>query len=158
MARTVFEHGGMFNKIIGDGMLAIFGAPQMLENHALSGVQAALQMQTVLEMLNNGFKEEGLTPLRVGIGLHSGQVVVGNVGGKTRIEYTAIGDVVNVAHRVEQHTKVAHCAILVTEETYKRVKPFVSARVAGEAPIRPGERSVAVLEITGTSGFGMRGD
>ena len=148
VARTVFEHGGMFNKIIGDGALAIFGAPQMLENHALSGVRAAMQMQTALEVLNDAFIKEGLTPLCVGMGLHSGQVVIGNVGGETHIEYTAIGDVVNVASRVEQHTKVARCAILVTGETYRRVKAFVPARMAGEAPIRPGERSVAVFEIT----------
>lgn len=148
VARTVFDHGGMFNKIIGDGALAIFGAPQMLENHALSGVRAAMQMQTALEELNAAFIKEGFLPLRVGMGLHSGQAVIGNVGGETHIEYTAIGDVVNVACRVEQHTKVTRCAILVSDETYGRVKSFVPARVAGEAPIRPGERSVAVFEIT----------
>lgn len=147
MARTVIEHGGMFNKTIGDGILAIFGAPQMLDNNALSAVQAAQHMQTAIGELNLEFERDGLAPLRVGMGLHSGPVVVGNVGGETRVEYTAIGDVVNVACRVEQHTKVVHCPILVTDATFQRIRMFVAAHPVGEAPIRLGGRSVAVLEV-----------
>lgn len=148
MAKTIFEQGGMLNKTIGDGLLAIFGAPKDLDNHALAAVKSAWEMQTALDRINAALQERGMSPIRVGIGLHSGSVVIGNVGGQDKIDYTAIGDVVNVASRVEQYTKVAHCPILVTAETYEKVKPFVRAESAEEAPVRLGERSVLVLAIT----------
>jgi class 3 adenylate cyclase len=91
-------------------------------------------------------------PVQVGIGIHSGPVMIGNVGGKDHVDYRVTGSVVNVASRVEQHTKVVGHPILVTQTTYAKIKAFVSARPAGEAPVRKGDWSVPVLAVIGLNG------
>jgi len=150
MGKTIFEQGGMLNHMMGDGLLAVFGAPRVLPNHALAAVRSAWGMLAALEELNADRARNGLSSLQIGIGLHSGQVMVGNVGGKDKIEYTVIGDVVNVASRVEQHTKSVHRRILVTLETYERVQQWVRADPVSNAPVVPGDRgrSVPVLAVT----------
>lgn len=149
MAKPIFQYGGMLNKLYGDGLLAVFGAPNTLDNHALAATQAAYEMQNILKLMNRERDQGGLLPIRVGIGLHSGHVIIGNVGTSDHMDYTPIGDTVNVASRIEEYTKKTGHPILVTGATYERVKPYVLAEPAGEAPIREGERSVPVMAING---------
>jgi adenylate cyclase len=118
MTQSVHEHGGTVDKFIGDGMMCFFGAPQPLPNAAQSGVAAARDMLARLERLNGQFAAQGLDPIGIGIGLHYGEVVLGHIGSAARHEYTAIGDAVNTASRVEGLTKGVGYAFVITREVY----------------------------------------
>lgn len=107
---VVEEHGGHTNKLIGDGLMAVFGTPVKLEDHADRAVAAACTAQRVLEERYRG-------SLRAGVGLHSGSVVVGTMGGGSKLDFTLIGDAVNVAARVEALTRQTGDTILITEAT-----------------------------------------
>jgi adenylate cyclase len=116
MIESVNEHHGIVNKFLGDGFMAIFGAPIAEENHSRDAIQAGL---SILSRLDVEVREGRLAPTRLGIGLHAGQVVIGNVGSRLRKEYTVIGDVVNVASRVEALNKELGSQLLVTEEVWE---------------------------------------
>jgi adenylate cyclase len=109
------HHGGHANKFVGDGLLAVFGAPGRLADHADRGVEAALQIAEVIEEAYGG-------GLRVGIGVNSGPVVSGTVGGGGRLEFTVIGDTVNTAARVEEATRETGDVILLTEATRRLLR------------------------------------
>jgi adenylate cyclase len=107
VARPVLEEGGLVDKFIGDALMAEFGLPRSRgdRQEALAAARAALRMQSALEELNRERKREGLAPLRMGIALHVGEVMAGNLGLPERLEYTAIGGAVNVTSRLEALTR-----------------------------------------------------
>ncbi|HHT9130530.1 MAG TPA: CHASE2 domain-containing protein, partial [Candidatus Brocadiaceae bacterium] len=120
MADIIVKNKGTLDKYIGDGILAYYGAPIVRTEHADLAVISALEMISKLDVLN---KELALDkPLRIGIGIHSGDAVVGNIGSKLKMEYTIIGDTVNTASRIEGLTKDFKANILITEETFSRLK------------------------------------
>lgn len=129
MVDAILEYRGTIDKFIGDAVMAEFGAPKSLgpEQDALGAVSAALAMREALATLRITLNEKGLPPLFNGIGISYGELVVGNVGSVQRLEYTAIGDTVNVASRIEGLTKMVGTDLLITQPCYDLVKDHVIA-------------------------------
>ncbi|MEA5452166.1 adenylate/guanylate cyclase domain-containing protein [Leptolyngbya sp. CCNP1308] len=127
MVDAILEYRGTIDKFIGDAVMAEFGAPKSLgpEQDALGAVSAALAMREALATLRITLKEKGLPPLYNGIGISYGELVVGNVGSVQRLEYTAIGDTVNVASRIEGLTKMVGTDLLITQPCYDLVKDHI---------------------------------
>lgn len=117
----IMEESGIVNKYIGDAIMAIFGAPVPLENDADAAVSAAKRIESALIELNNDFATKEFPPLSIGIGVHSGPVLIGNIGSRVRMEYTAIGDTVNTAARVEKLCKKLEPNLLITDSTAKKL-------------------------------------
>ncbi len=136
MVDVIFAAGGTLDKFMGDGIMAYFGAPMQQPDHADRALWCALHMQEALVTFNAGRSGDGQPDLKIGIGLHSGQVIVGDIGSPRRREYTAIGDVVNVASRLESMTKQLGHSILVSETTRAQITGPVRFEAAPPAPIR----------------------
>jgi len=132
MIEIVMKHQGIIDKFIGDGLLAVFGAPLPREDHAELALQAALDMQRRLQNLNEERSREHTFPIKIGIGLHSGPVIAGNLGNSSKMEYTVIGDTVNVASRIEGLTKEHHSALLISEETWNLTSPQTRNTLAAQ--------------------------
>jgi adenylate cyclase len=105
MTEIIFRQGGTLDKYLGDGLMAFFGAPVYYPDHIQRAIQAAIDIQIAVERLNKSWADQGEPPLYVGVGINSGSVLVGNVGSPERMDYTVIGEDVNLASRVEGLTK-----------------------------------------------------
>jgi len=114
---AVQKHGGMVDKYIGDAMMAIFNAPLDLEKHEEKALACAMDIQKNMIELNYVFVNRGLAPVQIGIGINSGFALLGNCGSEDRFDYTAIGDAVNTAARLESGTKQARVNLLIGEST-----------------------------------------
>ena len=139
MSSCIEKEDGLVNKYIGDAILAVFGAPIELENHADAAIRAAFAMLEERDRLNKQLETQGYPVIRSGIGIHSGEVLAGNIGSQKRMEYTVIGDVVNVAARVEKLCKHTRRDLLITEATIKKLienydlKAFAKVRIRGKS-------------------------
>jgi adenylate cyclase len=142
MVRAVHRFDGTVDKFIGDGMMVLFGAPRPSKDPCGDGVQCALAMMAELDDLNLEFGREGLPTLTIGIGVNYGSVTVGNIGSSERHNYSAIGDAVNVAARLEGLTKEIGRKILVTETVVSRVaerfqfEPLGEHQLKGHSPVK----------------------
>lgn len=136
MVGMVFAHGGTLDKYLGDGLMAYFGAPVEQADQAARAVRCALGMQRELERLNRQAPLVHAEPLRMGIGINTGQAVVGDIGADARREFTVIGDAVNVAARLEQLTKEHGRPILVSGATVAAAGEALAFRSIGRAALR----------------------
>ncbi|MCL6452277.1 MAG: response regulator [Alicyclobacillus sp.] len=149
MTACVRRHHGTVNKFIGDGLMAMFGAPvSHLGNH-LNAVLCALDMVEQVNAWNDTPDRPLAGSLTVGIGINTGEVVVGNIGSADRVEYTAIGDTVNVASRLERLTKGHDNAIFISERTYQAVADQVLTADCGPLEIRGKASPMAVYQVVG---------
>lgn len=127
MIDIIFEYEGTLDKFMGDAILALFGAPVSHGDDALRAVKTAIAMQRKLRELNETWGMDGKPNIKIGIGISTGEVVVGNIGSEKRMEYTVIGQDVNYAQRIEALTKELPADILISESTYYRIKSRVTA-------------------------------
>jgi adenylate cyclase len=145
MIETTFKHDGTLDKFLGDGVMAVFGAPLYRPDHALMAARTALAMQAAIRELSARRVAAGQSPLAVGIGLNAGEVIAGTIGSDARMEYTVVGDSVNLAARLES------CAgpgqILVSAETYARLDGAVRGRPLGRFNVKGRDEAVAVCEL-----------
>ena len=136
MFEAVTSHGGVINQMIGDGLMALFGAPQALENSAQSAFDAAQDMVAMIEMLNQERLANGEVEIKIGIGIATGEVVAGYVGTDSRAMYTCIGSTVNLAARLEAQTKVVGCTLLDDQATKSELVGTVELQGMPDVEIR----------------------
>jgi class 3 adenylate cyclase len=159
MSECIMEHGGVIDKYIGDAIMAVFGLPfprqnpEEIQADARNAIAACLAMDARLKQLNQRMKAEGKPLIQVGMGIHTGPLIAGSVGGKQRANYSAIGDTVNVAARVEPLNKeiVTHNLyhLLVTEETYLYVcDRYLGVKVT-EIHLRGKQQETIIYSILG---------
>ncbi len=144
MSQIVKGHDGVVGKFMGDGLLAFWGVPDKLADHATLAVKAARDMRRALGERNRDRERDGLVPIKIGIGIHTGPVAAGMLGGELQSEYTVIGDAVNVASRIEGLTKEHGVDVLLSETTWGQLADGGRALRLAEATIR-GRKEPVVL-------------
>ena len=151
MFDAISGQGGVVNQMIGDGLMAIFGAPLPLADHAHRAVLAALDMIEMIELFNVDRAAAGKAVIRIGIGIASGEVVAGYTGTQARATYTCIGDTVNLAARLEAHTKVAGRAILIDGAVRTQIGERMALEALGSASFKGLSAAVEVFAVAAGS-------
>lgn len=144
MVESVNRHGGIINKFLGDGFMAVFGAPIADDRKSQNALDASLDILDRLVRFNVGREQD---PVRIGIGLHSGEAVTGNVGSLNRREYTIIGDVVNVASRIEQLNKSYGSSLLLSESVVRELDSPDGAELVGPVGVKGHEAPVVIFRM-----------
>jgi adenylate cyclase len=151
MIEAVGRNHGVINKFLGDGLMVIFGAPlddPYQEEHAIT---AAIEMQQELRTLCEQWQSNGRHGFKMGIGINSGNAIVGNIGTRERMEYTALGDTVNVASRLQGATKETGAEVLVSEPTYDAVRGIFEWKPLGEIQVRGRAGHICIYAVEGKS-------
>jgi adenylate cyclase len=148
MFDAINGRGGVVNQMIGDGLMAIFGAPLPLPDHSMQAVLAALDMIEMIELFNAERGAAGKPAIRIGIGIASGEMVAGYTGTQQRATYTCIGDTVNLAARLEAHTKIAQRVILIDAATRAAIDDGVPVEALGAVEIRGKSAAVEVYAVS----------
>ena len=156
MVAEIRAEGGVVDKYIGDAIMAVFGVPKPRPDDALRAIRAAARMRAALARHNEARKAQGLPPLAHGVGVHHGSMVAGNIGTADRMQYTVIGDVVNLASRLESATKESHVDILISRDAATAAQasgaelpPLV---VHGTVAVRGRDQPIEVLTLAGPPG------
>ncbi|MGA2536478.1 MAG: adenylate/guanylate cyclase domain-containing protein [Terracidiphilus sp.] len=149
MVEIIFRHNGIVDKFIGDGILAYWGAFTPEINHAAEAAQAALEMLVRVEELNKQWASEGKPAIAIGIGVNTGSVIFGNIGRGKKIEFTVIGDAVNLAARLEGLNKDQNTSIIVSESTQQRISAQAITRPLGGVKVKGRTTETAVHELQG---------
>jgi class 3 adenylate cyclase/CHASE2 domain-containing sensor protein len=153
VCEIILAHGGMIDKFIGDAVMAVFGAPLANPDHARQALATALGMVEAAGefrgWLHTRFPQLGAWEFAIGVGLHSGPAVVGNIGSRQRLDFTVIGDTVNTASRLEGFTKEMHCPVVASQSVVDMAGPGVLTGRAENAHVKGKSEPVAALEILG---------
>ena len=150
MSRVIYKHGGTVDKYEGDAIMAFFGEPVHYEDHAVRALRAAMDMRKALAELQAQWSKEGRsTQIEMGVGINSGEVFVGLLGSEQRINYTVIGDNVNLASRLQDLTKTYAWPVLISESTYQQVKDEFETEFADAVTVKGKTQSVNVYKVIG---------
>lgn len=152
MSQVILDSQGVIDKYQGDGIMAFWGAPISLEDHATRACLAALECQARMGKINHALSREGIPPLSMRIGLHSGDAVVGNMGSAQRFDYTIIGDNVNLASRLEGVNKQFGTRVIISETTYDRARDGIEARELDLIAVKGKEKPIRIYELLGEKG------
>jgi len=147
MFDAITKHGGTVNQIIGDGLMALFGAPATYEDHCERAVLAAIEMKNMLALFNEHQERQDKPIIRIGIGIASGQVVAGFTGTEHRATYTCVGDTVNLAQRIEQHTKEVGRPILIDRTTKEQLPPKIKTDDLGSATFKGKLQAINIFAV-----------
>ncbi len=149
MVDVVFEYGGTLDKYIGDALMAVFGSPAPLEDHAWCAMQTAVKMRDKLAEFNLERIANGELPIGIGMGIHSDEVVSGNIGSSKRMELTSIGDGVNLASRLEGASKQYGTDLIISDNTYRDYKDRLHVRELDFITVKGKSEPVIVYELVG---------
>ncbi len=144
MFDAISSHGGIVTLMMGDGLMSVFGAPVLRPDHCESAVRAAQEMVELIGLFNLERQAAAKPPIKIGIGIASGEMVAGYSGTNERATYTCIGDIVNLASRLESHTKVAQRTILIDQATRSALGEHFSVEALGPVPIKG---KVAIVDV-----------
>src|ERR1700687_1790206 len=147
MFEAISGHGGVVTVMMGDGLMSVFGAPMPLPDYAENAVRAAQEMVELIDLFNVDRQAAGKPPINIGIGIASGEMVAGYTGTNKRATYTCIGDTVNLAARLETHTKVAQRAILIDQATRSAVSARITVELLGPVPFKGKAAAVDVFSV-----------
>ncbi len=152
MTEIILRHGGTLDKYLGDGLMAFFGAPVYFYDHIQRAVQTAVEMQEAIDKLNLDWAAKDEPPLKAGVGINSGSALVGNVGSPDRMDYTLIGEDVNLASRVEGLTKTYGSYIVISERTIKmaeeeKIKLPWKLKYLGHAEVKGFTNTIGVYTV-----------
>ena len=147
MGDIVFKHQGIVDKYLGDGFLAIFGAPVSSVSDADNAITASLEMKKAIDPVSDYFQQQIGHPLSIGIAIHTGEVVVGNIGFEKKMDYTVIGDAVNTVFRLQTIVKPIKNGIIISEKTLKAVQSRLEVREVGEYEIDASIEKVKAYEL-----------
>ena len=147
MFDAISGRGGVVNQMVGDGLMAIFGAPLPLPDPAGSAVAAAREMIEMVDLLNAERQAAAKAPIRIGIGIATGEVVAGYTGTNQRATYTCVGDTVNVAARLEAHTKEAQRSVLLDAATRQALAPEVRVEALGAVQLKGKAATIDVFAL-----------
>jgi adenylate cyclase len=149
MVDVVFEYGGTLDKYIGDALMAVFGSPAPLEDHAWCAMQTAVKMREKLAQFNQERMANEELPISIGMGVHSDEVVSGNIGSSKRMELTSIGDGVNLASRLEGASKQYGTDLIISDNTYRDYAPRLYVRELDFITVKGKSEPVIVYELVG---------
>jgi len=159
MVGEISRYKGVVNKYIGDAIMAVFGIPiartneSEIEEDAVNAVNSAIAMGKVLARLNISWEKRGLPSIRMRVGIYTGPVMVGSVGGANRLEYTVVGDTVNIASRLESYDKQVDpdntCRILMGDTTYKYAGRQFDTELLTQLPLKGKKEVVSIYRVSG---------
>ncbi len=147
MVDAVFENGGVLDKFLGDGLMAVFGSIDDAPDHAHRAVLAALRMQALLGKINGVRAMSAKPPIAIGVGIHTDAVIVGNIGSRKRLEYTVVGDGVNTSSRLQALNKEFGTTILISETTYEAIKGQFECRQMPDTQLRGKTKDLKIFEV-----------
>ncbi len=141
------KYDGVLNKFMGDAIMAIFGEPVKNKKHAMNAVKCAHEILKKVKVLQKKWLEEGKPKITIGIGINTGEAFVGNIGSEERLEYTVIGDTVNLASRIESHNKIYKTQFLISENTYKHITSIADVIKISDVKIRGKAKKIDIYEV-----------
>ncbi|HEV2350097.1 MAG TPA: adenylate/guanylate cyclase domain-containing protein [Terriglobia bacterium] len=149
MVSVIFDHQGTLDKFVGDCVMAFWGAPFPQPNHAELAARSALAMIKGLEKLNKKWQSEGRPTLQIGVGVNTGEMLFGNIGSEQRMDFTVIGDSVNLGSRLESATKELHASIVISDSTFQLIRDLAEVRPLGEISVKGKAQKIVVYELLG---------
>lgn len=151
LTKVIFRHDGTLNKYMGDGLMAFWGAPgEPRPDDAWRAVCAAQEMVETVKRLEAKWRTQGIEPFGIGVGINTGEMIVGNMGSTMHFDYTAIGDEVNLGARLESLTRQHDASIIVSEATNREIREQIQTRELGEVTVKGRARPVRVFAVDGT--------